>query len=258
MLERDNNCLDSETEVDDVKNIECHLTIEVNDIPLAIKKIKNEPRFFRAAQKEIKYLTELKENNDSDYPIVNFLESFEIDNIQYLVFEKLETNLYSYYKKNKISYYNVLCIFWDVTRGLEYMHSRNLVHGDLKPENIMLDTNLKKAKIIDLGSSFRYHHNEKRKNFYIQSRYYRAPECCFNLYVGKPIDIWSLGCIIYEILFRKPLFPARNVKYDLIYYFTIYLGIPLDTPVSYNDYLLSPKFREYFRWNEYLQSYIIK
>ena len=122
--------------------------MEVDDIPLAIKKIKNEPRFYRAAQREIRYLNELKEHNNSDYPIVSFLESFEIDNIQYLVFEKLETNLYAYYKKNKISYYNILCIFWDVARGLEFMHSRDLVHGDLKPENIMLDTNLKKLKLL--------------------------------------------------------------------------------------------------------------
>jgi hypothetical protein len=48
------------------------------------------------------------------------------------------------------------------------------------------------------------------------------------------------------------------VKYDLIYYFTIYLGIPLDKPISYNDYFFSPKFREYFRWDDYLKSYIIK
>ena len=48
------------------------------------------------------------------------------------------------------------------------------------------------------------------------------------------------------------------MKYDLIYYFTIYLGIPLNKPVGYNDYFLSPKFREYFRWDDYLKSYLIK
>ena len=253
---QDNN--DGEIEDNDLENVRDDVKIKVSDIPLAIKRIKNEPRFYRSAQREIRYLNELKEHNDSNYPVVSFFESFEFNNILYLVFEKMEINLYSYYRQNKVTYSQVLKILKDVCRGLEFIHSRNIIHGDLKPENIMLDSDFKNAKIIDFGSSFRYHKDEKRKYYYIQSRYYRAPECCFELFVGKPIDIWSLGCIMYEILFRKPLFPAQNVKYDLIYYFTIYLGIPINNPVSYNDYFLSPKFREYFKWNEYLQSYVIK
>ena len=230
----------------------------VHNRPLAIKRIKDEPRFYKAAQKEIRYLNEINEHNTSDYPIVKLLDSFESENIQYLVFEYLETNLYRFYQKNKISYHNVLKIFLSVARGLEFIHSRNLVHADLKPENIMLDDNLNYIKIIDLGSAFRLRPMEKRKNFYIQSRYYRSPECCFNLSVGKPIDIWSLGCIIYEIISKKPLFPAQNVKYDLIYYFTVYLGIPLDCPCGYNDYFLSAKFREFFRWDKIYSCYKIK
>lgn len=225
---------------------------------LAIKKIKDEPRFFHASQNEIKYLNELNQDQTENHPIVKLLDCFVMDDIQYLVFEHLETNLYSFYKKNFISYQNILKIFLNVSKGLEFIHHKNLVHADLKPENIMLDTNLNYIKIIDLGSAFRVRPLEKRKNFYIQSRYYRSPECCFNLRVGKSIDIWSLGCIIYEIISRKPLFPARNVKYDLIYYFTVYLGIPLDSPPGYNDYFLSPKFREYFKWSDSSLCYKIR
>ena len=225
---------------------------------LAIKKIKNEMRFYQASQKEIRYLNELNRDTTENHPIVKLLDSFEMDNIQYLVFELLETNLYNFYKKNFISYQNVLKIFLNVSQGLQFIHHKNLVHADLKPENIMLDTNLNYIKIIDLGSAFRVRPLEKRKNFYIQSRYYRAPECCFNLSIGKPIDIWSLGCIIYEIISKKPLFPGRNVKYDLIYYFTVYLGIPLDYPPGYNDYFLSSKFREYFKWSDSSLCYKIR
>lgn len=243
---------------DETEEVGSDPKITVDDIPLAIKKIKGESRFFKAAQREIRYLQELNLSTGDDFPIVKLLDTFQDNLIQYLVFEYMETNLYKFYQSRFISYANTLKIFKEVTRGLEFIHSKSLVHADLKPENIMLDYNCQKIKIIDVGSSFRFRAREKRKNFYIQSRYYRAPECCFNLITSPAIDIWSLGCIIYEILFRKPLFPAKNMNSDLIYYYTIYLGIPLNHPKGYNDYFLSPKFRDFFRWNDNLNNYQIK
>lgn len=258
ILKDDSNYVENEISDTLEKKLHTIETVDVDHKMLAIKKIKDEPRFYNAAQREISYLNEMNKHNTLNINIVKLLDSFELENIQYLVFEYLETTLYRFYQKNKISYSNVLKIFLNVAKGLEFIHFRNLVHADLKPENIMLDNNLNYIKIIDLGSAFRVRPIEKRNNFYIQSRYYRSPECCFNLSIGKPIDIWSLGCIIYEIISKKPLFPARNVKYDLIYYFTVYLGIPLDCPRGYNDYFLSAKFREFFRWDKISSSYKIK
>ena len=66
------------------------------------------------------------------------------------------------------------------------------------------------STIIDLGSSF--YENDKNNFFssYIQSRWYRSPETVDKTTITKKIDIWSFGCIIYEIYYSKPLFPANT------------------------------------------------
>ena len=210
-----------------------------NNERIAVKEVKNEQRFKDAAIKEIKILKQLKENKLEETYVIDFKDNFVFLGIQYLVFEYMDKNLYYYYKKNTISYKNVISIFYEVTKGLEYIHSQNIIHCDLKPENIMINKETKKIKIIDFGSAIYY--GTEKKHFYIQSRYYRAPEIvyCISQYTCA-IDIWSLGCIIYELLFRKPLFPATDKK-DLLYLFTNLLGIPND-----GAYFISPEYNKNF------------
>jgi serine/threonine protein kinase len=62
-------------------------------------------------------------------------------------------------------------------------------------------------KVIDFGSACFY----DRKEFtYIQSRYYRAPEIVLIKPYDRKIDIWSLGCVVFELFTGSPLFPSRN------------------------------------------------
>ena len=68
------------------------------------------------------------------------------------------------------------------------------------------------VKIIDFGSSCK----KKRKYRYIQSRYYRAPEVLLDLTYNSSIDMWSVGCILAELLTGKPIFPGRNDKDQLV------------------------------------------
>lgn len=83
-----------------------------------------------------------------------------------------------------------------------------IVHCDLKPENIMLkDENRSGIKFVDFGSSCV---NGEQFYKYVQSRYYRAPEVLLELDYGHPIDIWSLGCILAELHLGKPLFNGYN------------------------------------------------
>merc|ERR1719223_2566933 len=88
----------------------------------------------------------------------------------------------------------------------------NLVHCDLKPENIMIVKQHKSVenlstKIIDFGTVC---FNKEPKYMYIQSRFYRAPEVVLELLYGNEIDLWSFGCILYEIFEGKPLFPCSS------------------------------------------------
>ena len=99
------------------------------------------------------------------------------------------------------------------------MHSKNICHRDLKPENILVkdgpfgsqrdDVLSKELKIADLGAAKVLNPNQLNTP-YVVSRYYRAPELILgsNKY-DCSIDIWSTGCILFELITRTPMFPGE-------------------------------------------------
>ena len=94
--------------------------------------------------------------------------------------------------------------------GLEAMHKVGISHRDLKPENVLLADD--EIKIADLGSSKKLDLSEKRMNTpYVVSRYYRAPELILacNWYEVS-IDIFSVGCMFFELLTKNALFPGES------------------------------------------------
>ena len=204
--------------------------IDTNTI-YAIKKIKDEDRFRNSAKKEIEILNDLmlynKDKDNEYFPIINFYGDFMENNIQYLVFEYMDINLYHYYKNNInldtiINLETIINIIYNVCNGLKFIH-RKYIHADLKPENIMINRKTSIAKIIDFGSTF--NKGGSKTNFYIQSRYYRSPEVLLNLQFNEKIDIWSLGCIFAELIINKPLFSGRNIR-DLVFKIAGKIDIP--------------------------------
>ena len=217
----------------------------ISGFTCAIKKIKDEDRFRKASKKEIEilsYLMTLK--NKIDYfPIINFYGGFMEDNIQYLIFECMDINLYQYYNKKSysIEFDFIIDIMYQLCQGLKFIHTK-YIHADLKPENIMINQKNGKIKIIDLGSSMEK--DNVKTYFYHQSRYYRSPEIIFQLQFNEKIDIWSLGCIIYELITKKPLFKGKNVR-DLLFKMIEKIDMP-----NQKEYLESAKFNKYFTTSE--------
>lgn len=90
------------------------------------------------------------------------------------------------------------------------MRENSIVHCDLKPENILLrKINKSGIKIIDFGSGC---FEDQKIYTYIQSRFYRAPEIVLGIPYNAAIDMWSFGCILYELYVGYPLFPGEDEK----------------------------------------------
>jgi serine/threonine protein kinase len=112
------------------------------------------------------------------------------------------------------------------------MHSANVIHRDLKPSNILLNKQCD-VKICDLGLGRGYKEEEEAKTEYVVTRWYRAPEVILNASeYTKAIDIWSVGCILAELLGRTALFPGENYL-DQIQRIISVLGTPGHEDMSY-------------------------
>ena len=109
---------------------------------------------------------------------------------------------------------------YQLLRGLKFVHSAKVFHRDLKPKNILANSDCK-LKICDFGLARPaldpnpYH--TIYWTDYVATRWYRAPELCGSFFArySPAIDIWSVGRIFAEILLGKPLFPGRNVVQQL-------------------------------------------
>ncbi|KAK9822048.1 hypothetical protein WJX74_003169 [Apatococcus lobatus] len=138
----------------------------------------------------------------------------------YVVFELMETDLHQVIKANDdLTPEHHQFFLYQMLRGLKYIHTAKVFHRDLKPKNILANSDCK-LKICDFGLARPSFNDMPTTIFwtdYVATRWYRAPELCGSFFAkySPAIDIWSIGCIFAEILLGKPLFPGRNVVNQL-------------------------------------------
>ena len=180
---------------------------------IALKIVRNEKRFHRQAQEEIRILEHLrKQDKDNTFNVIHMYESFSFRNHICITFELLSMNLYELIKKNKFAGFSLQLVrkfTHSILQCLDALTKNKIIHCDLKPENILLKQQGRSGiKVIDYGSSC---YETQRIYTYIQSRFYRAPEVILGAKYGMAIDMWSLGCIIAELLTGKLICLARPV-----------------------------------------------
>ncbi|KAG1652081.1 Mitogen-activated protein kinase 1 [Nymphon striatum] len=202
------------------------------DTKVAIKKISpcEHQTYCQRTLREIKILTRFKHENIIDirdiiraltveqmkdvYPLLIFKENLNIfDIIYYIVQCLMETDLYKLLKTQKLSNDHVCYFLYQILRGLKYIHSANVLHRDLKPSNLLLNTTCD-LKICDFGLARVADPNHDHTGFlteYVATRWYRAPEIMLNSKgYTKSIDLWSVGCILAEMLSNRPIFPGKH------------------------------------------------
>ena len=160
---------------------------------------------------EAKLLSEL----NSKY-IVKYIDSFNEKNRLNIVMEycnegDLEKFLEEHKKNKKIKHLSeelIWKLFLQISIGMAYLHSKRILHRDLKSLNIFL-TNHLQVKIGDLGVA-RQLEKGKFATTFIGTPYYLSPEICDNKEYNEKSDVWALGCILYELCTFNHPFDAKS------------------------------------------------
>merc|ERR1711920_796845 len=92
--------------------------------------------------------------------------------------------------------------------GLQHIHKCQLIHADIKPDNILITAGHNLVKICDLGSAVEL--TEVEQTPYLVSRFYRAPEIVLGAKYGPPSDTFALGAALYELFTGRILFPGKS------------------------------------------------
>lgn len=131
----------------------------------------------------------------------------------YMTTELMDTDLRRIIDKEKgLLSEQTKYITYQMLRALQYLHSAHIYHRDVKPANVLVNRSCD-IKLADFGLS-RYVDplNDVAKTDYVVTRWYRAPEVILSRKYTSAIDVWSVGCILVEMLSGKVLFKGKDGK----------------------------------------------
>ncbi|CAK9197349.1 unnamed protein product [Sphagnum troendelagicum] len=151
----------------------------------------------------------------------------------YLVFEYMDTDLKKYIDLHgrgrtgsPLEAKVIQSFVYQLCTGLAHCHSHGVMHRDLKPQNLLVDKETRRLKIADLGLGRAFTVPLKSYTHEIVTLWYRAPEVLLGAtHYSIPVDIWSVGCIIAELVRKQPLFTGDSELQQLLHIFRL-LGTP--------------------------------
>ncbi|KAK6125651.1 hypothetical protein DH2020_040600 [Rehmannia glutinosa] len=153
----------------------------------------------------------------------------------YMVYELMDTDLHQLIRSPQpLSNDHCRFFIFQLLRGLKYLHSANILHRDLKPGNLLVNANCD-LKICDFGLARTGCDNGEIMTEYVVTRWYRAPRYLFPRdNYGPSVDMWSVGCILAEILGRKPIFQGTSSLHQLKLIVTV-LGSQSEADLEFID-----------------------
>lgn len=147
------------------------------------------------------------------HPNVLHLEEVLFDKksgVLVLVCELMDMNVYEMIrgKQKYLPEAKVKSYMYQLVKAIGHMHRLGIFHRDVKPENVLVKDSV--LKLADFGSC-RSIYSKQPYTEYISTRWYRAPECLLtDGFYNFKMDIWSVGCVFFEVLSLHPLFPGAN------------------------------------------------
>ncbi|EIW85723.1 kinase-like protein [Coniophora puteana RWD-64-598 SS2] len=180
---------------------------------VAIKIVRAQESMYRAGQKEVQILNKLKQADPEDKKHVVRLErTFEHRGHLCLVFESMSMNLRDVVKRfGKDVGLNIKAVrayAHQLFLSLSLLKKLNIMHADIKPDNILVNEQKTVLKLCDLGSASDAAENDITP--YLVSRFYRAPEIILGVPYDPALDVWSIGCTLYELYTGRILLPGRS------------------------------------------------
>ncbi|CAH8517014.1 unnamed protein product [Schistosoma mattheei] len=177
-----------------------------------IPRVFHNPITAKRVHRELKMLSCLKHEN-----IVNLIDVVKSESYLnfeeiYFLFELMQTDLHKIIvSPQPLSLDHVKIFVYQILRGLKYLHSARIIHRDIKPGNMLVNSNCL-LKICDFGlARIDDPFGEAVLTQEVVTQYYRSPELLMEATrYSYAVDIWSVGCTFAELLGRRILFPARS------------------------------------------------
>ena len=207
---------------------------------VALKKIFDAFQNSTDAQRTFREVVFLQEMKGHEH-VITLKNVMKADNDRdlYLVFEHMETDLHAAIRANILGDVHKQYIMWQTLKALKFMHSANLLHRDMKPSNLLLNSDCL-MKVADFGLARSFSPKAKPTEpvggdatgemevmedvldeptaftDYIATRWYRAPEILLgSSSYSEAVDMWGAGCILGEILAGKPVFAGSSTIQQL-------------------------------------------
>jgi casein kinase II subunit alpha len=142
-----------------------------------------------------------------------------------------------------LSDYDIRYYIYEVLKALDFCHSNGIMHRDVKPHNVMIDHEQRKLRLIDWGLA-EFYHPGREYNVRVASRYFKGPELLVDLQdYDYSLDMWSLGCMLAGMIFRKEPFFHGHDNYDQLVKIAKVLGTnELFAYLEKYDLELDPQF----------------
>jgi len=210
-----------------------------NSPGVAVKKVTNifsKKILCKRALREMKLLIHFRGHKNItclyDLDIVNPLKFNEI----YLYEELMECDLHQIIRSRQpLTDSHYQSFIYQILAGLKYIHSAGVLHRDLKPGNLLVNADCE-VKICDFGLARGFDETSQDVNAmteYVATRWYRAPEIMLSFYnYTKAIDVWSVGCILAELLGGKP-FLKGDSPFDQLNQILRVLGTPSEETLAW-------------------------